>query len=428
MRLRFALLASLLIALASGGISTAASAAPRHNHGLTINAIPRSIIAGEGVLIYGQLTGDNVGGETIVLYHHLAGSHRGYTIIGVTKTDSRGFYEFTREEGVVETNRSWFVRGPDNTHSRTVFERVAALVTTPVPSNTTPDTNHVVVFTGRVSPDHAFERILLQEQIGSSDDWKTIKAGRLGPGSDYAIAYRFRIPGERDLRVVFPGDVRNTTGVSDPVSITVQQAQVADFTIMSSKPIVAYGDSATIFGVLDKPGTTTPEPGIAVVLCSRSLTTSHFTCATTTTTGNDGRHSFTVTPIENQLYQVRTSLPPKRHSALLFEGVGDVVTMTASNTTTTAGQSLTFTGTVKPDKAGHVIYLQRLGNDNDWHTVEVRVVRFKSSFEFRWTFGRPGTQTFRARITSDRRNVGGASAPVAITVNPAAASTLPPAS
>ena len=426
MRLRFAVLASLL-ALAVGAISTAASAAPRHNRGLTINAIPHSINAGEGVVIYGRLKGDNVGGKTIVLYHHLAGSHIGYTRIGVTTTDSRGFYEFTREEGVVETNRSWFALGPDNTHSRTVFERVAALVSTPVPSTTTPDTDHLVTFTGHVSPNHAFEHVLLQEQIGSSDDWKTIKAGHLGPGSDYTLAYRFRIPGARDIRVAFPRDVRNTTGVSDSVSITVQQAQVPDFTIMSSKPIVAYGDSATISGVLDKHSTTTAESGVAVVLCSRTLDQSQFSCGTTTTTGNDGSYSFTVTPTENALYQVRTSLPPKRHSAVLFEGVRDVVTMAASSSTANAGQTVTFTGSVTPDKAGHVIYLQRKGSDGDWHTVEVRLIRFNSTFDFRWTFGHPGADTFRARITGDKGNVGGASAPVTITVNPAPAATLPPA-
>jgi hypothetical protein len=428
MRLRFAVLASLLTVLVAVAVPGVASAAPRHNHGLTINAIPRSITAGEGVLIYGQLKGGTVADQPIVLYHHLADSGRGYTRVAETTTDSRGFYEFIRAEDVVLTNRSWFVTGPNDTHSRTVFERVAALVSAPTTSTAALDTNHPVVFTGHVTPNHAFERVLLQAQNGSGDDWTTLKAGRLGPGSNYSIAYRFRVPGERDLRVVFPGDDRNTRGISDPTAVTIQQAQVPGFTIATSAPIIGFGDSARISGVLDQPGTTTPEPNTAVVLCGRTATQAQSVCDQVTTTGTDGSYGFTVAPAQNELYYVRTSLPPKRHTALLFEGVRDLVTMTPSDSTTTIGKTVTFTGTVTPDKAGHVIYLQRMGKDDEWHTVEVRFVRSNSTFQFTWTFGDAGTQVFRARITSDKHNVGGASAPVSITVNPAPASSLVPAS
>ena len=41
-----------------------------------------------------------------------------------------------------------------------------------------------------------------------------------------------------------------------------------------------------------------------------------------------------------------------------------------------------------------------------------------STFQFGWTFGKAGTYQFRARINGDRGNVGGASAPVTITVSP----------
>ncbi len=71
---------------------------------------------------------------------------------------------------------------------------------------------------------------------------------------------------------------------------------------------------------------------------------------------------------------MRTTFAPRRHTAVLFEGVQDVVTMTSSSPTSTVGGHVTFTGSVSPDKAGHVIYLQKLGKDGDWHTVEVRFV------------------------------------------------------
>jgi hypothetical protein len=424
MRLRFVVLASLLTALVAGIVPAAGTAAPRHNHGLTINAIPHRIQAGENVLVYGFLKGGTVGNQPIVLYQHLDGFGGGYTAVDHTTTDSRGFYEFN-ENGVL-TNRNWFTRGPGHTHSRTVVERVEALVSPPTTSSSTIETNRRVVFTGTVTPPvHAGDRVLLQQQIGNSDDWRTIDSDRLNRASAYAIAHRFRVPGERDLRVVFRGDRRNTRSVSDITTINVEQRQVNGFTIKTSDPIIQFGQSPgpTISGVLS--GTSSPVP---VTLCSRAADHRRFTCNQVTMTTNNGNYSFTVSPPVNELYQVRTNLPPRRHTAVLFEGVKDIVSMSASSTTVPEGGTVTFTGNVTPDKAGHPIYLQRLGKDGDWHTVEVGRVKHDSSYQFSWTFGGTGTREFRARIPSDEHNVGAASDPVTITVTQAPASSLPPAS
>ena len=431
MRLRLAVLASVVTTLVAVAVPSGVTAAPRHNHGLTINAIPNPILAGEGVFIYGYLHGTPVAGQRIVLYHHVAGTP-GYTRIGQTTTDTRGFYEFTRAEDVVMTNRSWFVRDADDpgVHSRTVYERVAALVSM-TPSTTTADTGQPVVFTGHVTPNHAGETVLVQQQVGASDDWHTIKSGRLGPGSDYSITYRFRFAAERDVRVLFRGDFRNINGASDPVSITIQQKQVPGFTINSSSPLIDYGQAVTISGALDQAtSAATPVPNTPVTLWARNAFQSQFTPVADTTTGQDGSYTFPAQlPSYNTEYQVRTTLAPHRHSAVLFEGVRDLVSMLPSSTLTTAGQQVTFDGTVLPHKTGHVIYLQRLGSDGDWHNVEIRVVQFGSTFHFAWTFGKAGTYEFRARITDDRGNVGGASAPVTIQVAPATnPGALPPAS
>jgi hypothetical protein len=108
--------------------------------------------------------------------------------------------------------------------------------------------------------------------------------------------------------------------------------------------------------------------------------------------------------------------------------VQDVVTIAATSPTATTGQPITITGTVTPDKAGHVIYLQKQGKDGDWHTVAVQIVRSDSSYQFAWSAGDPGTYNLRARITSDTRNVGAHSAPVVVTVTLPPTSALPPAS
>ncbi len=149
------------------------------------------------------------------------------------------------------TNRSWFVResGIHGVHSRTVYERVSALVSLAA-STTSQVTGQPIVFTGHVTPNHAFERVALQEQRGSSDDWRTLKTGFIGRGSNYAISYRWRIAGDHDVRVVFPGDGRNIKGASDPVTVTIQQKQISGFTINSSSPIINEGSGVNLTGVV----------------------------------------------------------------------------------------------------------------------------------------------------------------------------------
>jgi hypothetical protein len=414
MRLRLAVLATLVTTLVAVAATGVASAAPGHNRGLTINAIPNPIDAGEGVFIYGHLNVAPVGGQTIVLYHHLAGSGLGYSKIGQTTTDSHGFYEFTRAEDVVMTNRSWFVReqGIHQIHSRTVFERVAALVSI-APSTTSAVTGQPVTFTGTVTPNHAFERVVLQEQTNSGE-WRDLKSDRLDGGSNYSITYRWRFAGDHTVRVLFPRDLRNIAGASDQATVAVQQKQVSGFTINSSDQLISYGQSVTISGVVDGAALNTP-----VTLWARNAYQSQFTPVADTTTGTGGSYTFAPqVPGYNTVYIVRTTLAPHRHSASLFEGVQDVLTMTPSSSTSQVGGHVTFTGTVLPDKAGHVIYLQRLGADGDWHNEEIRFVTNASTFQFGWTFGKAGTYQFRARITGDRGNVGGASAPVTIQVSP----------
>jgi hypothetical protein len=408
-----------LVALATPGMTSAAL----NNHGVTINATPNPILAGEGVLIYGQLNRGTIAGKTIRLYQRL-NERRFFSFVASTTTDSHGFYEFANAESSVLTNRSWFVVGPSGTISRTIQERVQALVTLGA-NQTNTDTSQRIVFFGHVTPNHRFERVLLQEQRGATDRWSTLRSAFIGPGSNFVIPYRFRIPGAHTVRAVFPGDRRDVRGISDPVTVTIQQAQAPDFTINTSDPVITVGHSATITGVVYQSGTTTPEPGTTVQLLGRTPSQSHFTVLDATTTLPNGSYSFAQAPQRNTVYQVRTAFAPFRHSATLFEGVRDSLTIIPSSTSSSVGQRVKFAGTVLPDKAGDPVYLERLGKDDQWHVVEVRVVRGNSTYQFAWSFGSPGTKTFRARIPGDPSNVGGASPPVSITVEPTAVSMLP---
>src|SRR6201996_825878 len=424
MRLRLTVLACALAACAGVALPGVAGAGPVHNRGLTIHAVPNPIIAGEAVLIYGQLKGPDHANQVIRLYHRIDPAP-GFTVISTTRTNALGQYEFTRAEDIVETNRNWFVRGPGVTHSRTVHERVAALVSLAT-SSPTGFPRHPLVFSGHVTPAHAGTPVLLQEQNASGTRWRTLRRSRLGAGSDYNISYAWRVPGAYDVRVLFPGDTRDMAAPSDPVTVLIQQTEVPGFTIASSDPIVANGQAGTISGALDASGTTTPEPATSVSLFGREPGARQFREMMTTTTAPDGSYSFNnVASTTNELYQVRTTFAPARQSAVLFEGGQDVVTMQASSKTSTVDGHITFSGSVSPDKAGHVIYLEKLGKDNNWHIVEARFVNNASTFQFGWTFGTAGTKTFRARITGGPVNVGGASQPVTIDVTQPPLTSLP---
>ncbi len=430
MRPRVRALAIALTVLGSLGVSSLASAAPKHNHHLTIAAFANPALAGEGVLIYGRLLGPDRVGKTIRLYERLDGTSTGFMLVAMTSTRSFGEYQFPPAKNVVATNRDWFVRGPGLSHSRTIHERVAALVSTPS-APATGDTSHTITFTGHIYPAHPFERVLLQKQNGSRDDWSTIGRGFTGPGSDYMIVHRFRVSDTYTLRVVFPGDARNIRSVSDATSVVINQAQVPGFTIKSSNPIVTDGGQATIYGVLDQPGTSNPQPDTVVQLWGRQAGQPFVVMADTTTTA-DGSYSFNQTGLTAKtVYYVATMRLPhqtRRHTARLFEGVSDILTMQTTTSRAPAGQTVTFIGTVLPDKAGHVIYLQKLGKDGDFHTVQIGFVHGGSTFQFNWTLGVPGTHTFRARITGDPENIGAASAPVSVTATSPSVSSLPPAS
>ena len=378
MRPRLAVLAIVVTTLAAVAVPSVATAAPRHNRGLTINAIPNPIDAGEGVFIYGHLNVGPVAGQTIVLYHHLAGSGLGYTKVGQTTTDSHGFYEFTRAEDVVMTNRSWFVReaGVHQIHSRTVFERVAALVSLSA-STPTAVTGQPVVFTGQSTPNHAGERVVLQEETAVRQ-----LAEPQGRPSRRRIELLDHLPLAVRRRPHRPGAVPAATSATSAAPRTrsrkwSSRSRFPGFTINSSDQLISYGQSVTISGVLDEPSSaTTPEPNTPVTLWARSAFRAS---SPRSPTRPPARTAVTRFAPQTPTVQHRVpgsdhagSAPSQRGAVRGRPGRGHHDTE-LDHLARSAGR-VTFTGTVLPDKAGHVIYLQRLGADGDWHNEEVRFV------------------------------------------------------
>jgi hypothetical protein len=421
-RPRLALLAALAMALVLTAPVTAMAKRhrhnpPRHNRGLTIAAAPDPISTGEPVLVYGQLDGANHAGQQITLWHNISGVPGGFTKVSKTTTDANGFWSIARADGVVTTNRSWFATAGAGVHSRTIRGRVHATVTLAQPSATLL-TRTPVTFTGTVAPNHVGQRVILQAQVGvNGDQWRTIDQGRIRPGSTFSIVHRFRQAGDRTLRAVFRGDRRNLRGESTPISITVQQTQVAGFTINASATSIDFGQGVTISGTL------TGGASTSVTLYGRNEQSGPFHPLAAGTTDGSGNYSFAQSPTRNTIYQVRNTTTPSTRTAALFVGVHDVVSIAASAPAGNVGDTITFTGTVQPSKLGHVIFLQRL-DGGVWRTVEVGRVGAGSSYSLAYVLDSVGSVQFRTLVPGGPVNQRGVSSAVTIAVTPSPASAL----
>ena len=347
-------------------------------------------------------------GSRVVLWHRINPAPA-FTVVSRTTANSAGRYEFARAKGVVTTNRNWYVVA-NGRRSRTVHERVIALVTLRGPVDPNILTGTPTVFSGTITPNHAGERVLLQRQssTATNDAWHTIHRGRIAADGAYTIVHRFSVPGDANIRVLFPGDRRNIKSPSNVLSLQIEQKQHPNLTVKASSNPLDEGQSVTLTGTVA--GVTSPQP---VTLFARTAKTG-FAPLAQTMTDAAGAYSFIQTPVVNSFYRTRAD---GRQSAVLFEGVRDVVTATVDQASVQAGQTLSFSGSVSPDKTGHVIYLQRQNaSGTDWHNVEQARVGAGSTFTVRHRVVVPGTKVFRVLITGGPENQCGTSAPITVTV------------
>ena len=395
------------------------AAAPAATHRVSIVAVPNPIDAGDPVVIVGHVFGPGNANRQVNLFHRLPNQF-GFSFVQSVQTDGHGNYLITRKPGVVDTNRAWFVRS-GGARSRTVREGVHALITLTASTAST-KSNQQVLFTGHVTPNHRGDRVLLQRQVGANgDDWHTIDSGRLGSGSYYAIAHRFRVPNGDGLtlRVAIRRDRRNLAGASRSVDLTVQQNQNPDFTLNASQDPIAVGQSVTLSGTLAAPN----NANRTVVLYAHQHDQGYHAVASTITDGS-GHYTFAAqSPLHTTVYQARTANGARR-SAQVFEAVRDVIgTVSVDPSNPTVGQVVSISGSVAPPKAGHLIALQKLGRDGDYHTIELVRVNANSRFEFLVRFSVAGTKRVRVRIDGGPFNWGTSSAAVNVTVSPGTPST-----
>jgi hypothetical protein len=410
-----------LPALAPAGAWAHKHLSPGGRCRIDINA-PREISAGESVVAFGRLRcvgRANAAGQTVKLFEHSFGTP-GYTQVQSASTDAHGFYELTQPG--VTGNGSFYVRshGAQSGRRRVRVEAQVTLNGPPEGTQLLTGAPNKVTFTGTVDPANAGARVILQRQNAlTGNEWRRIDSGVVGPEGGFTIVHTFVVPGDANIRVLVRSQGRNVPSLSSTLTYAISQAQNPELTINASSDPIAYGQSVTIGGVaaglMSKP----------VTLLAHTARQHGFAPVAEVSTNASGEYTFPAqSPVNSTFYEVRGG---GKTSAVLYEGVKDVLTATVSQTMIEAGQTLTFSGTVAPDHTGHIIYLERQNaSGNGFHVVQIETVGAGSAYSIVHKVYDPGTKVFRVKIPGGPENEGAVSAPFTILVAPAPAAALTP--
>jgi phage protein U len=421
--------ATTLLAPAAAGASVRGSAATKHPSpnrrcAVNINVAPRLIGSGDSVLVFGRLrchgTGPNGAAfKTVMLLQHAVGTP-GFTVVSSATTDVNGFYELS--DPSVSVDSTFVVRSHGAASgSRTV--RVTAQVTlTGPPEGTQLYTGaaNKVTFSGTVSPADEGARVILQRQNAvTGNEWHRIDQGVVTATGSFSVTHTFVVPGDANIRVLLRSQRRNVPSPSNVLTYEISQSENPALTIQGSPDPITYGQSITISG------TVAGAAYAPVTLLAHTARQHGFApIAEVKTTGADTYTFPAQSPVASTFYEVKGA---GKVSAVLYEGVKDVLTAQVSQTTIQAGKTLTFSGTVTPDHTGHVIYLERQNaSGTGFHVVELGTVTSGSVYSIPHTVYDTGTKVFRVKIPGGPENGGAASQTFTIIVTPAPAPALTP--
>jgi phospholipase C len=164
-------------------------------------------------------------------------------------------------------------------------------------------------------------------------------------------------------------------------------------------PSVA-GQRVRVFGHV--PGA---RRGTAVLLYRQLPTGRRFVRVAVTTTNRHGNYQFRHAPgvlYTNRRYYV---VARKRRSATIQQAVQAAVTLTASSTTVSPGQTFTLSGHVNPSHAGEAVVLEEQSADGTWATLAYATLNGASNYTANTQLPTEGAFTFRAVLNGDSRNV-----------------------
>jgi hypothetical protein len=392
---------------------------------VSIQVVPRLIVAGEPVTVFGRLACRRTvqtEGKRVKLFHRST-SGGGFTLVASTTTGASGAYQFQLTGPTAETNGVWYVRS----HGAQSIDRdlhVAPQVTFEGPPEGTQIQTGVpnkVTFTGRVTPADIGAHVILQRQNAlTGSEWHRIGVGVVEAGGGYSIPHTFLVPGDANLRVLVLSQGRNVNSASSPLAYDISQAENRELTIEASKDPLAYGESVVISGTLA--GVTTSQP---VTLLARTVHQRGFAQVAQIDTTSTGAYAFPAQmPVNSTYYKVQGD---GKSSTVLFEGVKYVLTAEVSATSVMEGATVTFSGKVAPTPIhpGHAIYLERLNTSGTgFHVVQVGTVTPEATFSIPYQVFSVGTDVFRVYIPGGPDNGGAAGPEFTVHVSPGPAAAL----
>jgi hypothetical protein len=355
-------------------------------------------------------------GQSVTVYERRAGT-RGFSLAGTTVTEAGGSFEFA--PAALDANSLFYVRSV-GARSAHVWVRVVPQVTL---RGSPPDGaqlfigghrhrgpgSSVVTFTGAVAPAGAGAIVALQCEDDLTGEWHRIGLGEVGSDGTYSITHTFGVPGEVHVRVVVHQQ-GHLAGTSEALDYVITQRQNPRLTVHAAANRISFGQAVTFSGVL------ADGAGRPVTLLARTGDGS-FAPVAKAASDSGGGYVFPVQrPSQSTSYMVTGA---GARSTVLHEIVRYTLTALPSPATVSAGQTLTFSGTVTPVHAGHPVYLERQDASRvGFHVVGTGSVAADSSYSILHTFSGAGASTLRIRVPGDSQNGEESSAPFTVTLEP----------
>jgi hypothetical protein len=225
MRLRN-LIQAISVAAAFVALVPAGALAAKHPSSdpcsINLNIASQRIVAPEPVVATGQLVCSrpaSADGQTVKLYEHAFGTH-GYVIAQTATTNASGAFRITQEG--VQSNSIFMVHSR-GAQSQRLRVQVALQVNLNSPASGTKLTSgSKVTFSGTINPTGDSARAFLQEEVGTSNSWKTVSSAQtVSSTGAFSIEHTFATPGTVNVRVQVFNKGRDISGQSNEAAYEV---------------------------------------------------------------------------------------------------------------------------------------------------------------------------------------------------------------
>ncbi len=231
----------------------------------------------------------------------------------------------------------------------------------------------------------------------------------------------FTMDERRTFRSRFLGsDLLNPSTPRSSLRRTVDVGKPTALAIGSSPSSLTYPADVRVVGTLTLRGSTYALSGKPVRLYVRPAGASSYSLQQTRTTNSYGRVAFSYEPTRNTSFYLRylgtETTYIRSLSPLRTVGVRPRISVVASDTSITLGQTVKLSGTLLPSTLGRTVYLQQRSG-GVWSNFKSTTVSSSHAYTFFRSPGRRGTYYFRIYRPADSARLAGYSRVVTVTVS-----------